>query len=162
MDGRTTNDPPLLVKKASGYIAVLGFVICIWLLISTCVSRAIVAQVKSPDGSLFATITEVNGATTDVRYEVDVSRNWPLLWHGSVADFYGAVRSDCAHGVIVNWIGDRTLLISYKSAKSADAHSSADALGQTVQIITRAGVNDPSTPCGGMEYRQRSRIAYGR
>jgi hypothetical protein len=32
-------------------------------------------------------------------------------------------------------------------------------LGQTVQVVSRAGINDPTAPCGGMEYAQHGKVA---
>jgi hypothetical protein len=158
MSNTTAYQPPQLGRKGCFGVAILGCTLCICLLLGTCVSRVVVTQVDSPDGSLVASVTETNGgATTDFGYEVDIARNWPLRWSHSVAGFYGAGRSDCAYGVNVRWIGNNTLLISYKDARSADADKAAYLLGRTVRVITKAGVNDPAAPCGGMEYSQHAR-----
>jgi hypothetical protein len=121
-----------------------------------------VTRVKSPDGSLLARVFEINGgATTDFAYEVNVSRNWPIHWDHAVAGLYGAGRSDCACGVNLRWIGNDTLLITYKDAKSTDVDQAARLLGRTVRIITKSGINDSTAPCGGMEYGQHGRIGNG-
>lgn len=149
---------PRLGRQGCFGVAVLGIVLCICLLLGTCVSRVVVSRVNSPDGSLTASVTETNGgATTDFGYEVHITRNWPLRWDHSVAGFYGAGRSDCAYGVNVRWVGNETLLISYKDAKSADVDQAAHLLGRTVRVMVRTGINDPTAPCGGMEYSQHAR-----
>jgi hypothetical protein len=114
----------------------------------------------SPDGELTARLFEANsGATTDFGYQVDVERNSLLPWRHTVAGFYGAARSDCAYGVNIGWSGNDTLLLSYRDARSADVDSTAKVFGRTVHILSRAGVNDPSAPCGGMEYAQGGKVA---
>ena len=116
-------------------------------------------KVKSPDGSLMASVVEINGgATTDFAYEVTVARNWPLHWDHSVAGFYGAGRSDCANGVNIRWINNDTLSITYKNAKSTDVDQAVQMLGRTVHIIAKEGVDDPAAPCGGMEYGKQGKV----
>jgi hypothetical protein len=114
----------------------------------------------SPDGRLTASVFEINGgATTDFAYEVDVSRRWPIHWDHAVAGFYGAGRSNCAYGVNIRWADRDTLLITYKDAKSTDIDHAAHLFGRTVRVAVKAGVDDPSAPCGGMEYGQQGRIS---
>ena len=145
-----------LGRKGCLVIGVLGLVCGFCLLLTTCVSRVEVTRAKSPDGNLVASVFEINGgATTDFAYEVEVSRNWPIHWGHAVASLYGAGRSDCAYGVNLSWIGNDTLLITYKDAKSTDVEGTARLLGQTVKIKTKSGVSDPNASCGGMEYGQR-------
>ena len=126
------------------------------LLLSSCVSRVEVTRLASPDGVLVARVTEINGgATTDFAYRVDVSRDWPVRWSQDVAYYYGAGRSECAYGVNVAWAGNNDLIISYLDAQSADIIPSVRVAGRTVRIISKSGVDDPSAPCGGVEYSQR-------
>lgn len=61
---------------------------------------------------------------------------------------------DCAYDVNLRWLGSDTLLITYKDAKSADVDRVARLLGRSVRVFAKAGVNDASAPCGGMEYSQ--------
>lgn len=150
-----TYDPPRLGPRGClGFVA-LGLVFSVCTLLGTCVSRVEVARVLSPDKSLVASVIETNGgATTDFGYEVDVARNWPIYWTHAVAGFYGAGRSDCAYGVNLRWLGSDTLLITYKDAKSADVDRVTHLLGRSVRVVAKAGVNDATAPCGGMEYSQ--------
>ncbi len=64
---------------------------------------------------------------------------------------YGATRSDCAYGVNVSWLANDKLMISYKTARSKDVKQTIHLLGRTVQVVVRAGVDDPTARCGGME-----------
>jgi len=122
-----------------------------------------VTRAKSPDGSLIASVFEINaGATTDFAYEVDVGRNWPIRWDHAVAGFYGAGRSDCAYGVNLRWISSDTLLITYKDARSTDVDRAVQLVDRTVRIIAKSGVDDPTAPCGGMEYSQNGKVGNGR
>jgi hypothetical protein len=114
----------------------------------------------SPDHALTARLFEVNGgATTDFGYRVDVERNWPIRWSRTVASFYGAGRSACAYGVNMTWQSDNTLLLTYRGAKSANVDSTAQVLGRTIHVVSKTGVNDPTAPCGGMEYGQHGGVA---
>lgn len=132
---------------------VLGLAFGFCLLLDSCVSRVEVARVVNADGGLVATVTETNGgATTDFGYQVDIRRNWPVGWSERVAYFYGARRSDCAYGVNVRWIKNDTLLIGYMQAKSADVVNRTGIFGRSVNVVFKSGINDPSAPCGGVEY----------
>lgn len=143
-------------------IGSLGLVLFFCLLLTMCVRQVEVARVRSPDSRLVASVFEINaGATTDFAYEVNVARNWPIRWDHAVAGFYGAGRSDCAYGVNLRWIGNDTLMITYKDAKSTDVDQSAQLLGRKVRIVAKSGVNDPTAPCGGMEYGQQGNTGNG-
>lgn len=156
MDAGSAYEPARLGRKGCFGIGVLGLVLCFCLLLTMCVSKVEVAQVKSPDGTLIANVFEINGgATTDFAYEVNVSHNWPLRWDHAVAGFYGAGRSDCAYGVNLRWIGNDALLITYKDAKSADVDRTLRLIDRKVRIFTKSGVIDSTAPCGGMEYGQQ-------
>lgn len=141
-------------------IHLLLLVLSFFALLGSCVSSSAVTRARSPDGSLMATVVEVNGgATTDFAYRVDVARFWPLGWGRSVARFYGAVRSDCAYGVNIRWLDNERLLISYLQADQASARPRATVLGRAVRVIMRKGVVDRAAPCGGMEYAQQGKVA---
>ena len=146
-------------RKGCLGIGLLGLIFCICLLLGTCVSRVEVMTAQSPDGSLTASVFEINGgATTDFAYEVSVARNWPIRWNHAVAGFHGAGRSDCAYGVNIRWASSDTLLITYKDAASVDVDQTARTLGRIVRVVTRAGVDDRTAPCGGMEYGQQGTL----
>lgn len=159
MEARSKYNAPRLGRNGCLGIGVLGLAFCFVLLLSTCVSRVEVMRAQSPDGSLTATVFEINGgATTDFAYEIAVARNWPIHWDHAVAGLYGAGRSDCAYGVNIRWIDNNTLMIAYKDAKSVDLDRAAQLLGREVRIIAKSGINDPAAPCGGMEYGQQGRV----
>jgi hypothetical protein len=140
-------------------VALLVLIGGLFLLTKACVTDAEVMRAVSPDGELTARLFEVNGgATTDFSYHVDVERNWPLPWGRTVAGFYGAGRSDCADGVNIRWSGNRTLVVTYRDAKSADVDSTARISGRTISVVSRSGVNDPTAACGGMEYSQGGKV----
>lgn len=138
-------------------MVILGLALGLCVLLGTCVSKVEVTRVLSPDGSLRASVKEINaGATTDFSYEVDVAREWPLRWDHAIGGFYGAGRSDCAYGVNIRWINRDTLLITYRDAKRINVDPYLHLYGRTVRIITKSGINDPSAPCGGMEHANGS------
>ena len=152
MDEPSRYDPPRLGCQGCAATGILGVLLAWCLLLSTCVSEVVVARTTSPDGRVVATVTEVDaGATVDFAYDVRVFRNWPWHWDYSVARLYGAVRSECAYGVDLKWIGSDTLMISYKEAKDADIKKSIDLIGRTIKIVHRPGVDTSSVPCGAME-----------
>jgi len=162
MDAAPAYNSARLGWKKYIVIGAFGLVFSFCLLLTTCVSKVEVTRINSPDGSLVASVFETNGgATTDFAYEVNVSRNWPIRWGHAVASLYGAGRSDCAYGVNLSWIGNDTLLITYKDAQSTDVDRTARLLSRTVKVKTKSGVSDPNAPCGGMEYGQRGEIGNG-
>ena len=152
-------EAPRLGWRGCAGFGILGLIFAMCFLVSTCVSTVEVMRATSPDGAITARVFEVNGgATTDFSYVVYINRNWPIRWNHQVAGYYGAGRSSCAYGVNVKWVGNDTLLITYKDAKSAFVEPTVTLFGRTIHTISRAGIDDPTAPCGGMEYAQAGRV----
>jgi hypothetical protein len=159
MSVRRLNLRPLLGFPGCAGVGILLVLFCYALLLSTCVSRVEVMKAYSPNRSRVAAVFEINGgATTDFAYEVDVSRASYFSRNREVARLYGAGRNDCAYGVNIRWPDNETLLITYKDAKSANIDKNTHILGTDVRVLSRSGVNDPTAPCGGMEYSQSGRV----
>ena len=138
-------------------LSVLTLIFFLALLVDSCVSRDVVAKATSPDGSAVARLYEINGgATTDFAYSVQISRPWPR-WDSQVADFYGAVRSDCAYGVDMKWTGNARLELRYLETKSSNVEPSANVGGKAIRIVPRPNTTNPAAPCGGMLYNQQGR-----
>lgn len=121
-------------------------------------SRDEVARVTSPSGRIDAILYETNGgATTSFGYEV-----WVVNLGASVprsqarrpwrpAYLYGAVRSSRAYGVNLRWEGPGVLVVEYLEARNVVQDVSEVRVGdQTVRVVLRPGVEDPSAPVGGM------------
>ncbi len=127
------------------------------LLLDACISRTVVARAVSPDGKVVARLIEINGgATTDFAYAVKVSRKWPR-WEHQVADFYSAVRSDCAYGVNLRWADNQTLVLEYLKAERAHFEPAVEVAGRRIRIVPKPDTSDPGAPCGGMLYNQQGR-----
>lgn len=129
------------------------------LILGSCGSASSVEVMRaaSPDGALVARVFEGNGgATTSFSYDVVVGpATEPQTKVGS---FFGAVRSACAYGVNIRWAGDNALIISYDDAKSANVVPTAKIADRRIRIVAKAGVSDPTAPCGGMEYSQQGKV----
>lgn len=138
-------------------LSILASLFCLSLLLDSCVSKEVVAKATSPDGSAVARLYEINGgATTDFAYSVQISRPWPR-WDHQVANFYAAVRSDCAYGVDMKWSGNATLELRYLEAKSSMIEPSIHVGGKEIRVVSRPNVTNPAAPCGGMLYNQQGR-----
>jgi hypothetical protein len=115
-------------------------------------SRDEVAWANSPDGRTHAILLETNGgATTSFGYVVELH---PADHQGerpvSAGTLYGAVRSDCAYGVDLRWLGSTTLALRFESAKQVHLPSSVMVGGRRVRVIAQAGHRNVAAPCGGM------------
>jgi hypothetical protein len=157
MDERSTYQPFRFPAKGCLPLSLLILMFLLILLLNTCVSREVVASAKSPDGRVIARLYEINGgATTDFAYNVQLSRIWPR-WDHQVASFYGAGRSKCAYGVNLRWRDNQTLDLEYLDATEATFERSVEVAGREVNVVAKAGVNDPTAPCGGMLYNLKGR-----
>ncbi len=116
-------------------------------------SRVDVLSVVSLDRDFTASVTEVNGgATTSFGYVIKVKNKNQNSSATEVANLYGAVRSDCAFGVDLEWQPNNVLLIKYLEAKNVTFPANKIQIDdQTVIIKLIAGISNKSAPCGGME-----------
>jgi hypothetical protein len=137
-------------------------IICLLLLMSSCFlgSQDEVARVQSPGGELDAILVETNGgATTSFGYRVFLARrgrHWRL--GTEVASLYGAVRSQQAYGVNLQWRGVTELALEYLEARQAELlQAEATVSGVTVRTTLASGVSDPAAPPGGMLYNLQGR-----
>ncbi len=108
-----------------------------------------------------ATLHKINrGATTDFLYRVDVRRRGFGWYHPPLSVFgcYGTGRSNCAYGVNLRWLDDRTLDISYLDSRYIEvpAMQRFDMDGKPLAVRVRSGVNDPKAPCGSVEYNLKN------
>ncbi len=111
-----------------------------------------VAWANSPDGRTHAILLETNGgATTSYGYLVELH---PADHQGeppvSAGKLYGAVRSDCAYGVDLQWLDPTTLGLRFESAKQVHIPRSVVVGGRQVRIVAQAGLKNDDAPCGGM------------
>lgn len=115
-------------------------------------SRDEVAWANSPDGRTHAILLETNGgATSSFGYVVELH---PAGHQGErpvhAGNLYGAVRSACAYGVDLHWLGPTTLALRFKSAKQVHLSSSVMVGARRVRVIAQAGRIYHAAPCGGM------------
>ncbi len=139
-----------------GCLAVIVLLLAV-LVLSTCVSRDVVARAKSPDGSLEAVLSETNGgATTDFAYDVELRPTGALgNWRGArVASLEAASRSDCAWGVDMKWLGTKRLRVSFATSKGGWVTPKVGLDGREVTVEIEPHVNNPAAPCGGMAYNR--------
>jgi hypothetical protein len=114
-----------------------------------------VLRTPSPDGMAEAVLCEINGgATTSFGYKIYViQKGGEVPRDGHVAFLYGAVRSERAYGVNLQWEAPDALVVEYLRAQSAElAANSVRVLDRSVAIKLRSGVEDSSAPAGGMLY----------
>jgi hypothetical protein len=138
----------------------LALVIILGALASGCVSQDEVARSASPSGRVEAVLVERNGgATTSFGYEVFlVPSNQPARRGRQVASLYGAVRNESAYGVNLRWDDEHTLALEYLEAKQAElVRSDAIVNADSVRVVLRSGIGDPTAPAGGMLYNLRGR-----
>ncbi|MBU8978026.1 DUF5412 domain-containing protein [Lysobacter sp. MMG2] len=124
-----------------------------------------VARSTSPDGTIDAVVIESNGgATTSFSYDVCLARRGgDCNVEASVANLYGASRSDQAYGINIRWADASLIRIEYLDAERAEVLRPTTAIGgRTVNAVLRSGVNDPSAPPGGMLYNLAATTASGR
>lgn len=141
-------------------IAGLCLILIVWLpmhLLGSVSSRVEVARVTSPDRSIDAVLVETNGgATTSFGYRVHLVPAGEAADSRQAAFLYDATRSACAYGVNLRWLGPNRLLVEYQRADRADA-ANARVGHRSIAVELKAGITDPTAPCGGMEYNLRGR-----
>ena len=132
-------------------------------------SRDEVARVTSPSGRVDAVLYETNGgATTSFGYEVwvvslsaSVSRS-EASRYPTPAYLYGAVRSSRAYGVNLRWENRGTIVIEYLEARDVVQNVSEVRVGgESVRVVLRPGVEDPTAPAGGMLYNRERAMRAG-
>jgi hypothetical protein len=111
-----------------------------------------VGQAVSPDGRVRATLLETNGgATTSFGYVVRLA---PAARSGAdpveAGTLYGAVRSECAFGVDMQWLDAATLRLSFQSARQVNVPDQVMVDGRPVRLQLRDGVVNPDASCGAM------------
>jgi hypothetical protein len=111
-----------------------------------------VGQAVSPDGRVRAILLETNGgATTSFGYVVRLA---PAAPSGSApveaGMLYGAVRSECAFGVDMQWVDAATLRLSFQSARQVDVPDRVMVAGRPVRLELRDGIVNPDASCGAM------------
>jgi hypothetical protein len=144
----------------SGYGLVLGLTIVISGCVGRDVSRDEVARSAAPSGRFEAVLIETNGgATTSFGYDVFLVPPGQSPQRGRpVASLYGAVRNESAYGVNLRWDGEHTLALEYLEAKQASlVEPLAVVSADSVRVVLRSGIEDPTAPAGGMLYNLRSR-----
>ena len=128
--------------------------------IATDLSHDEVARSTSPDGTTDAIVIESNGgATTSFWYDVCLApRGGRCTVSDSVAQLYGATRSDQAYGINARWDNDLLLRIEYLQAQQTKVlYTTATLDGRSIKVVLRPGVRDSSAPPGGMLYNLRGR-----
>jgi hypothetical protein len=111
-----------------------------------------VAWAKSPNGRIYAIVSETNGgATTSYGYLVELH---PSDYQGekpvSAGVLDGAARSECANAVNLRWVDDDTLAIRFYDTKRTDIPEAVTVGDRRIRIIAQSGVNDAAAPCGEM------------
>jgi hypothetical protein len=117
-----------------------------------------VSRVTSPNGKFDAIIVESNGgATTSFGYDIYIVKYGRKFKDSKrLLNIYGAVQNDNAYGVSITWQGSSTVILGYLKAKSIQKFSESTVIdGQTIELIVQSGVNNPSSPSGGMLYNLR-------
>ncbi len=70
-----------------------------------------------------------------------------------MAWLYGAVRSANAYGANLKWTGENELAVEYLEAREQSLEqASINVAGRTIKVSLRSGIDDPTTPAGGMLY----------
>ena len=115
-------------------------------------SRDDVAWANSPDGRTHAILSETNGgATTSFSYVVELH---PSDHNGdtpvNAGTVYGAVRSECAFGVDLQWLDPSTLALRFEKAQQTNVPTSVVVGGRRIRIVVQAGEVNDDAPCGGM------------
>lgn len=119
-------------------------------------SREEVAWANSPDGRTHAILSETNGrATTSFGYIVELHRaphdgSMPV----NAGKLYGAVRSECAYGVDLQWLNASTLALRFASAKQVDVPAFVTVDSRPIQIVVQSQRTNNAAPCGGMAANQ--------
>jgi hypothetical protein len=134
-------------------------IIFLVLLTSSCASKDEVARQLSPAGNAEAILIETNGgATTSFGYEVYVRSTINSINKIKVATFYGAIRSESAYGINLNWVSNETIELQYLRAKSAQLLEPLIVLNDVkYKVVLRSGAVDASAPAGGMLYNLQIR-----
>jgi hypothetical protein len=122
-------------------------------------SRDVVARVPSPDGLVDAVLIETNGgATTSFSYEVHLAKHGSGRLGPRVASLYGAVRSEHAYGVDLQWQSADSLFACFMRARSAAIeHPAVEFDHRLVHTAFREGVVDSTAPPGGMLDKESER-----
>lgn len=111
-----------------------------------------VAREVSPDGRIDLVLTEHNpGATASFVYRVHVLPHGGAPSDAAAAELYGATRSRSAYGADLRWQDERTAVVEYLQAKSADlARPSIEIEGRSITLHLREGIENTDAPPGGM------------
>lgn len=127
-------------------------------LVGCFVAKTEVARVVSPDGTVEAVVTEVDGgATTSYAYVVSLR---PVGQRGTarIAYLYGAARSTRSWGVNVRWPSNEAVEIEYLTARETELERSAVAIGgRTIRVSLRGGIDEPAAPPGSMSRGRNER-----
>ena len=119
-----------------------------------------VARSSSPDQRIDAIVIESNGgATTSFRYDVCLAASGGRCTASdSIAQLYGASRSDQAYGVNVRWVNPALLHIEYLDAQRVVVKKPVGQVdGHTVNVVLQSGIADTAAPPGGMLYNVQGR-----
>ena len=119
-------------------------------------TRDEVSRITSPSGEVDAVLVEENGGPTisAFGYQVFLVKSGEKYDSGIEAAYiYGAVRSEHAWGVDLDWIEPKVLSVEYLRAKAeAKVTSPIQINGEEFEIRLKSGIEDPKALSGGMLY----------